>query len=128
MSNNGSPREARESKAMEKMKRIGVRTFTEILSDLATGDVEKRLTSDLAELVRAVEEVGEKGTLKLELTVTKGPKVMHVHAKIETKAPKAPLENTAFFADERGGLHVENPRQVNMFNGPRSTGDDGGAS
>lgn len=104
--------------------RIGVRTFGEILIDLAGGDVEKRLTNDLAELVRAVEETGEKGAITLKLDVSKGPKVMHVSVKIESKLPKAPLENTAFFTDERGGLHVENPRQAKFPFQP----DDGGAS
>lgn len=113
---------------MSKLPRVGVRSFGEILADLATGDVEKRLTNDLAELVRAVDEIGDKGTLKLELTVTKGPKVMHVSAKIETKTPKAPLENTAFFTDERGGLHVENPRQTKIPWDPAARSDDGGAS
>lgn len=112
---------------MTKLPRVGVRSFGEILSDLATGDVEKRLTNDLAELVRAVEETGEKGTLTIKLDVSKGPKVMHVAVKIDTKLPKAPLENTAFFCDERGGLHVENPRQAKL-EWPSAVDSDGGAS
>lgn len=107
-------------------QRIGIRSFGEILIDLASGDVEKRLTNDLAELVRAVEETGDKGTLILKLEVNKGPKVTHVSAKIETKLPKTPLESTAFFTDERGGLHVENPRQARFPFGDAR--DEGGAS
>jgi hypothetical protein len=116
----------RNDMSAKQIARVGVRSFSEILIDLASGDVEKRLTNDLAELVRAVEETGDKGKLTLTLDVSKGAKLVSVTAKVESKLPRAPLENTSFFTDERGGLHVENPRQAKFpFGAPQ---DDGGAS
>lgn len=110
----------------DKLSRVGVRSFGEILADLAGGDVEKRLTNDLAELVRAVEEVGKDGVLTIKLTVSRGPKTMHIATSWDCKTPKAPVEATAFFSDERGGLHVENPRQGKLWDPGRES--DGGAS
>ena len=110
-------------KETKQLERVGLRSFSEILIDLASGDVERRLTNDLAELVRAVEETGDKGKLTLTLDVSKGAKLVSVSAKVESKLPRSPLENTSFFTDERGGLHVENPRQ-----GKIAWPDDGGAS
>lgn len=94
------------------MTKIGTRPFAEVLLDLAGGDLERRLTHELAEIVRAVEETGKNGTLALKLTVERDAKVVRITCESKATIPKESVEATAFFTDERGGLHKDNPRQT----------------
>jgi hypothetical protein len=101
--------------------RIGIRPFTDVLQDLAGGDVDKELTAQLAELTRACEATKKKGKLVITLNVSPGPKMMGVGVDIKVTIPKTPLESTQFYTADNGGLHMENPRQSKLpFDGPRS--------
>ncbi len=96
---------------MSKQTSIGIRPFGEVLLDLAGGDLEKKLTAELADVVRAVEETGKNGNLTIKLIVARDAKVLRITCESKTTIPKESVEATAFFTDERGGLHKDNPRQ-----------------
>lgn len=95
-------------------RRVGLRPFAEIVGELAQGDVERALTTQLAELVRACDATKKKGVMTIKLNVNPGPKMMTMTADIVTKIPKPPIEATAFYTDDKGSLSIENPRQTNM--------------
>jgi hypothetical protein len=104
-------------------QQIGIRPFGEVLLDLAGGDLEKKLTAELADVVRAVEATGKSGKLDIKLTVARDAKVLRITCESKTTIPKESVEATAFFTDEHGGLHRENPRQATMTFNPRITKD-----
>lgn len=93
------------------LETIGLRAFTAVLGDIGGGDMDARLTRDLAEIVEAVNTTGKAGKLTLTVTVGKDGKMIRLAASSKTTIPKAAVEATAFYSDERGGLHRENPRQ-----------------
>ncbi len=95
-------------------QQIGIRPFGEVLLDLAGGDLEKKLTAELADVVRAVEATGKTGKLDIKLVIARDAKVLRITCETKTTVPKESVEATAFFTDERGGLHRENPRQATM--------------
>lgn len=107
---------------------VGLRPFGEILLDIAGGDFESKLTADLAEVVRAVEETGKSGKIVITLNVVRDAKVLRMTADRKSTIPKESVEATAFFTDERGGLHKENPRQAGLPFGVRDLNDDGSRS
>lgn len=114
----------RMSKEQSKEKRIGLRPFSEVVTDMAGGDVERELTSLLGEVVRACEGTKKKGKLTITLNIAPGPKLMQMTADIKATVPKTTLEATAFYTDDKGSLTIDNPRQTKMFDGPRAiTGD-----
>lgn len=104
---------------------VGLRPFTEVLGDLAQGDVEKELTTQLAEVVRACEATGKKGALTIKLNVAPGPKLMTMSVEAKTTIPRPSLEATSFYTDDKGSLHIDNPKQTTMFEAkPRIVGSD----
>ncbi len=108
--------------ANEKTGRVGVRSFGDVVGDLAGGDIERQLSHELAELARKVDDTGLAGELTLTLKVAKDGKMIRVVAGSKLKLPKAPIEATAFFVDDKGALCTENPRQVKM---PLQVADSG---
>lgn len=96
---------------VEEMEVIGLRAFSDVLADIGGGDMDARLTRDLAEIVEAVNKTGKAGKLTLTVNVGRDGKMIRVAAVSKATVPKDSVEATAFFADERGGLHRENPRQ-----------------
>lgn len=104
----------------KKPPRIGIRPFAEIICDLAQGDIERRLTEELAQVVRACESTSQKGKLVITLSVEPGPKMMCLKIATKQTIPQPAMEATQFFSDDKGGLHVQNPRQTQMFDGPKS--------
>lgn len=94
---------------------IGPRPFGAFVSELADGDLERRITSELAEIVRAVEDTGKPGKLQINILIGTDGKFIRVAADTKVTIPKPPCAGTQFFKDDRGGLHVENPAQVEMW-------------
>lgn len=96
-------------------QRIGPRPFGVVVTELADGDLERRLTAEFADVVRAVEDTGKPGKLTLNILVGTDGKMIRVVADTKVTIPKPPVEGTAFFSDDRGGLHRENPRQAKLW-------------
>lgn len=96
-------------------QRIGPRPFGVVVAELADGELEQRLTAEFADVVRAVEDTGKPGKLQINILVGTDGKMIRVVADTKVTIPKPPVEGTAFFSDDRGGLHLENPRQAKLW-------------
>lgn len=96
------------------MEKIGRRTFTDVITDIGAGDLERKLSDELQDIVNAVLETGKVGKLQLTISVNSEGKMIRVLATSKTTIPKEPVESTSFFADAKGGLHRENPRQPKL--------------
>jgi len=85
------------------------------------------LSIGLARLVREVRDnsAGKKGELTLKLTVEPATKKnltgnqVLIAAQVTVKSPTEPATGRVFFYDEQGGLHVNDPHQNRMFDGPK---------
>lgn len=98
--------------------------ITDILRQIRKGKVVDQASRLMAELVRAVDETGKKGTLTIELEVKPdkdGGSMKVIAAKIKVKKPLEDLPDAIFFSDEEGDLHREEPRQGKLF---AATDDD----
>lgn len=110
------------SRDENKVRRVGLKPFAEIIEEMSDGDVEKQLTNQLAEVVRACEATKKKGKLTVTFHIVPGPKMMAMAVDIKATIPKPAIESQQFFVDDKGGLHIENPRQTAMpfSSGPKS--------
>lgn len=88
-----------------------LRPFAAFLQDLRGGLAHAELTGELAELVRACIEHGDKGTLRLELTVKPQGAQIVITDRVVVKAPTAPPPASIWFADDSGNLGREHPTQ-----------------
>lgn len=98
-----------------KEKRVGLRPFSEILSEMSQGDVERELTAEMAKVANACDETKKKGKLVITIDFAPGPKIMQVAVAVKSTIPKPALESTSFFMDDKGSLSVDNPRQTSMM-------------
>lgn len=94
---------------------IGPRPFGEFITEIADGDLERRLTSELAEVVRAVENTGKPGKLQVSIVVGTDGDMIRIVADTKLTLPKPPVAGTQFYKDHAGGLHTENPKQVKLW-------------
>lgn len=94
------------------------RLFTDVLNDVARGQLVAALTEEYGELVDAIRNTGGKGeiTIKLKISPNKGDTdVLIVDAERSIKAPRTPLRSSMFFPGEDGSLLRDDPRQRVMF-------------
>jgi len=88
--------------------------FAQVLASISYGDAAATASTQLAELVKAVQEHERTGTLTITLEVKprgKDSGQVEVTAKVTTKAPVRELAPSMFFTTEDGGLVRDNPRQ-----------------
>lgn len=88
------------------------RPFTEVLRDLAGGEICTTLDRHLIDATAAVLE--NRGTAKLTLELTIKPNSQHsveIVPAIKAKLPEPPRARTMMFVDEHFGLRREDPRQ-----------------
>ncbi len=94
-----------------------MRLITDILRDIRKGRPVEEATQALADVVRAVDETGKKGSVTITLDVVPskhgGPEKMLV-CKIKTTKPIADIAPAIFFSDEQGDLHRVDPNQDEM--------------
>ena len=94
------------------------RDFQDILTDLDAGSVHNQLTHRLREVVLAVQAATEAGQplcgeLTLKLTVKpEGTRQLIIVPKITAKLPQLKQGITMFFADKKGDLVKEDPKQL----------------
>lgn len=85
------------------------------------------LAERLQEVVAAVIETDKKGALTLKLEVAKfdrgsGGGAVTIVPSITTKVPEPTKPSALFYASTGGNLHREDPNQISLTFGPRSTG------
>lgn len=96
------------------------RKFSDVLAELAGGDVDVLASDRLGELVAAVDETGGKGKLVITVDVKKSNKMVIVSASMKMTKPEAALDETMFFVDNDGNLSREDPRQMSFQEVPKA--------
>ena len=94
-----------------------MRLITDILRDIRKGRPVEEATMALADVVKAVDETGKKGsvTITIDIVPSKhgGPEKQIV-CKVTAKKPLSDIAPAVFFSDEDGDLHRVDPRQEDM--------------
>lgn len=104
----------------KKEPRIGLTLFSELATELAQGDFDREVTSELAKAAQAAEATQQKAEVNIKIVLRPGPKMMGVIASIKSTIPRPALQTSQLFIDDKGGLHTENPRQAQIpFGGPQ---------
>ena len=88
--------------------------FAQFLMDLRDGEVNDKLTNDLAKVVRAVDETGKAGEVSLRFRVEREGRMMSVSVKASSKIPEHPISATLFHVGENGELLRDDPRQMHL--------------
>ena len=105
-----------------------MRFFTDILRDHRRGKLVERLTKDLARVVAAVDETGQKGSITLTLAISpaKGDEgTYEIAPSIKLNIPEAPLPKGTMFADGSGSLVLEPPKGGALFDAAERDGERG---
>lgn len=95
-----------------------MRLITDILREYRNGRAADLATRKMAELVRAVDDTGESGTLTITFKVKPekgGGSQKTIGCKVSAKMPETGLPEAVFFSDEEGTLHRTDPAQREMF-------------
>lgn len=94
---------------------MATRPITDTLRLLDGGAFLDRCSDELAKLVRAVDETGKGGTLKLELAVKRGTKgAMLIQPNVTAKVPEPKPDATMLWATTEGNLVLDNPKQQKL--------------
>lgn len=104
-------------RAMAEKKEEGYRLFTDIIAELARGEVVADLSGDLNDLVAAVKLTGKKGSLTFTLDVKElsaEDGTVGITAKIKVTLPKAGRGESLFFVTEDHNLSRRDPRQAEL--------------
>ena len=94
-----------------------VRPFADVLRDLGKGQVADEASVMLTDLVQAVVAYGKKGAFRLDVIVEpfKGDTTqLMVSARATIRAPEGAPVAAVFFADDKGNLHRNDPRQEQL--------------
>lgn len=104
--------------------------FHEWIRDQQSGLTDDEITSALATVVEAVQHLGKKGKVAIELQVEpagSGGRNVEVAVKVTAKPPEPEPTPSIYFIGESGSLHRDDPYQARMFDDARSVDVDTGA-
>lgn len=87
--------------------------FSEFITDLVNGEVNQKLTMDLAKVTEAVNETGLVGELAVKFIVKKEGDRAIVAVEIKKKVPEHAAHATLFYFGHEG-LVREDPRQLKL--------------
>jgi hypothetical protein len=94
-----------------------MRLITDILREIRKGRPVEEATQALADVVRAVDETGKKGSVTITLNIIPskhgGPEKTLV-CEVKSKKPIADIAPAVFFSDQDGDLFRVDPRQEEM--------------
>lgn len=102
-----------------------VRPFSDVLSEINKGVIADEAATKVAEIVRAVQETGKKGTLKLviEIAPVKGnDTIVQVSGSVDAKPPRAAAPTSFFYPDDSGNLSRNDPNMFPMFSESEARG------
>ena len=101
--------------------------FLRILGELRGGLVALDIAQKQEEVIKAIQDAGKSGELTIKLKyapVGSGNREVHVTASIGVKKPASPdLEERSIFFAEHGQLHRHDPRQGQLYGGPKAVAD-----
>lgn len=88
--------------------------FSNVIEELAHGDVNRQASEQLAEVVAAVEATGKKGRIVISVSVTKEGTHCVLDADIKTTKPQVGSPATMFFFGKDGAILRDDPRQLDL--------------
>lgn len=95
--------------------------FLQFLGRFENGELVERLTSELEEIVAAMEQVDQdhnirnsKGQLSIEIKLARKKDVYDIVIDSKVKKPKGPPSGEIMWATEANGLVPENPKQQKL--------------
>ena len=91
-------------------------SFSELVTDLADGQVDQHLTSELSRIAEAVHDTGKVGELTVKLKLKRERGMVLVHVESNAKLPQEALHATLFHVGLNGALLREDPRQQKLKN------------
>lgn len=89
-------------------------SFSELVTDLADGQVDHHLTTELSRIAEAVHETGHQGELTIKLKLKRERGMVLVHVESNAKLPKEAMHATLFHVGLNGALLREDPRQQKL--------------
>jgi hypothetical protein len=90
----------------------------QVLANLRQGSIVHELQGDLTKVSKAVSLLGKGGkvTLVIEVSPVKNvPGAVYLSAQISSKIPKPARGADLLYTDATGGLHRNDPRQMDAF-------------
>lgn len=96
--------------------------FHEWIRDQQSGLTDDEITAALATVVEAVQHLGKKGKVVVELQVEpagSGGRNVEVAAKVTAKPPEPDPTPSIYFIGDHGSLHRDDPYQKRMFDDAR---------
>lgn len=89
--------------------------FSDILSEMRGGEVERLLTAAMADVCSAVATIGGRGVVTLSLKIkSNGEGSVVIEPDVNHRAPKPSIGRAIFFVDAVGSLHRSDPRQTEI--------------
>ncbi len=91
--------------------------FTEVIKNYRGGELLHEINELYRQVVESVSDTVRPGEIILKLTIKPATKsgAMPVFAKLSSKLPELPREPQSYFMGEDGGLQINHPLQVGMF-------------
>lgn len=97
--------------------------FSDLMTTVSGGEFDANVTSDLRDLIAAVNETGGSGTLTVTLKVKKEKRMVVVKPTHKTALPKPAVDADMFFVDEHERLTKDDPKQTRIkFASPKGGG------
>jgi hypothetical protein len=90
---------------------MSVKPITDTLRLLEDGRFIDRSSTELADLVKAVDETGKAGTLTITLKLKKASGAVSIAADVKAKVPEPKSDDTLLWATVEGNLQLTNPNQ-----------------
>ena len=106
-----------------------IRDPSVLIGSLEGGQLNQALSNEFAEVFRKLHDLStedqkknHKGSVTLKLSLAAENGSVTISADIKSDTPKQPRPRSFYWITENGELSTEHPRQHDMFNGPRVTG------
>jgi hypothetical protein len=91
------------------------RAFAQFLLEQRRGALHEELSEQLAEVVSATLEHIKTGSISITFTVKpSGDGMVQIADEVKVKVPTGDKPPSMFFVDGRGGVHRQNPHQMEM--------------
>ena len=93
---------------------MSVKPVTNTLGLLEEGQFVDRVSMQLAELVKSVDETGKAGSLTITLKLKKSSGAICIASEVKAKVPEPKADETLLWPTTEGNLQVTNPNQRNL--------------
>lgn len=88
--------------------------FATWLEELAKGSTNRIASERMAEVVKACQETGRKGSVTIKIDISAANGLAEVRAALSVKKPEPSLPGSSYYVDKGGELRDEDPRQLTL--------------